>query len=296
MFIFLWYFLSLHLHNLSPLVRALPYPWLALRQREKSCVQPPYRVPFDPSFLANPSLDSQRELQAVFPLSWKKLVPKQMKEWLNLAGAEGIYVLYSSGHITRRVCACVFVCVFICEGYLKEDHGCVSAADVCPQWHFWVVSLYLQFLQVFAVTLKHTVYQSLTASIVLNTHLASRTKSLPSPQAPNAPNFWSLDAFRFQNLMISVKSQWSYIKLADFFVFPFMCLISGFDPQGKKWVIIVIHHFLFLAELFSFYQKPVLIASFAIWGFVLWTHFSSYLIFFDARLLSEVKDQWSPCH
>lgn len=75
-----------------------------------------------------------------------------------------------------------------------------------------------------------------------------------------------------------------------------MCLISGFDPQGKKKVIIVIHHFLFLAELFSFYQKPVVIASVAVCGFVQPTCFSSYLIFFDAGLLSEVKDQWSLCH
>lgn len=139
MFILLWYALSLHLHNLSPLLRALPYPWLVLWQREKSCVQPPYRVPFDPTFLANPSLDSQRELQAVFLLSWKKLVPNQMKEWLNLAGEEDIYVLYSSAHMTRHVCACVSLCVFIYEGYLREDHGCVSAADVCPQLHFWVL-------------------------------------------------------------------------------------------------------------------------------------------------------------
>lgn len=75
-----------------------------------------------------------------------------------------------------------------------------------------------------------------------------------------------------------------------------MCLISGFDPWGGKKVIIVIHHFLFLAGLFSFYQMPLLIASVAICGFVQPTPFSSYLIFFDARLLSEVKDQWSLCH
>lgn len=46
----------------------------------KSCVQPPHRVAFDPTFFADLLLGSQRELKAVLPLSSEKLVPKQMKE------------------------------------------------------------------------------------------------------------------------------------------------------------------------------------------------------------------------
>ena len=41
-------------------------------------MQPPHRVAFDPTFFADLSLGSQRELKAVVPLSSKKLLIKQM--------------------------------------------------------------------------------------------------------------------------------------------------------------------------------------------------------------------------